>query len=254
MTSTNASLLRTNCNAQTLLAFYCHCAQCYDKKECFTCWPNATAAHQLQRTNASALLSLFLEYSATTRTSASPAGLAMAEREGAAIQCTTTSAWWWASMGRSRWVWLSVCLWFWCTYCRVGAEWNLVCRCENLSAWGWASMGRSRWVWLFVCLWLWCTYRRVGAEWNLVCRCENLSAWWWASIGRSRWVWLSVCLWLWCTYCRVGPGVQICRVGQNRICTPYMYTVYLVVSLPTILYMHRIYKFMVLFNPTKMRT
>jgi hypothetical protein len=212
MTSTNASLLRTNCNAQTLLAFYCHCAQCYDKKECFTCWPNATAAHQLQRTNASALLSLFLEYSATTRTSASPAGLAMAEREGAAIQCTTTSAWWWASMGRSRWVWLSVCLWFWCTYCRV------------------------------------------GAEWNLVCRCENLSAWWWASIGRSRWVWLSVCLWLWCTYCRVGPGVQICRVGQNRICTPYMYTVYLVVSLPTILYMHRIYKFMVLFNPTKMRT
>ena len=212
MTSTNASLLRTNCNAQTLLAFYCHCAQCYDKKECFTCWPNATAAHQLQRTNASALLSLFLEYSATTRTSASPAGLAMAEREGAAIQCTTTSAWWWASMGRSRWVWLSVCLWFWCTYCRVGAEWNLVCRCENLSAWGWASM------------------------------------------GRSRWVWLSVCLWLWCTYCRVGPGVQICRVGQNRICTPYMYTVYLVVSLPTILYMHRIYKFMVLFNPTKMRT
>ena len=212
MTSTNASLLRTNCNAQTLLAFYCHCAQCYDKKECFTCWPNATAAHQLQRTNASALLSLFLEYSATTRTSASPAGLAMAEREGAAIQCTTTSAWWWASMGRSRWVWLSVCLW------------------------------------------IWCTYRRVGAEWNLVCRCENLSAWWWASIGRSRWVWLSVCLWLWCTYCRVGPGVQICRVGQNRICTPYMYTVYLVVSLPTILYMHRIYKFMVLFNPTKMRT
>jgi len=37
------------------------------------------------------------------------------------------------------------------------------------------------------------------------------------------------------------------RVGQNRILTPYM-TVYLVISLPKIPYMHRIY--MVLANPT----
>jgi len=36
------------------------------------------------------------------------------------------------------------------------------------------------------------------------------------------------------------------RVGQNRICTPYM-TVYLVISLPKIPYIHRIY--MVLANP-----
>jgi len=36
------------------------------------------------------------------------------------------------------------------------------------------------------------------------------------------------------------------RVGQNRIYTPYM-TVYLVISLPKILYIHRIY--MVLASP-----
>jgi hypothetical protein len=36
------------------------------------------------------------------------------------------------------------------------------------------------------------------------------------------------------------------RVGQNRINTPYM-TVYLVISLPKIPYIHRIY--MVLANP-----
>jgi hypothetical protein len=41
----------------------------------------------------------------------------------------------------------------------------------------------------------------------------------------------------------------ICRVGQNRIFTPYM-TVYMVISLPKILYTHRIY--MVLANPTYM--
>ena len=39
----------------------------------------------------------------------------------------------------------------------------------------------------------------------------------------------------------------MCRVGQNRIYTPYM-TVYLVTSLPKIPYIHRIY--MVLANPT----
>ena len=37
------------------------------------------------------------------------------------------------------------------------------------------------------------------------------------------------------------------RVGQNRIYTPYM-TVYLVISLPKLPYIHRIY--MVLANPT----
>jgi len=41
--------------------------------------------------------------------------------------------------------------------------------------------------------------------------------------------------------------VQIGRVGQDRIYTPYM-TVYLVITLPQIPYMHRIY--MVLANPT----
>jgi len=40
---------------------------------------------------------------------------------------------------------------------------------------------------------------------------------------------------------------HICRVGQNRIYTPYM-TVYLMISLPKIPYIHRIY--MVLANPT----
>jgi hypothetical protein len=38
----------------------------------------------------------------------------------------------------------------------------------------------------------------------------------------------------------------MCRVGQNCIYTPYL-TVYLVISLPTIPYIHRIY--MVLANP-----
>jgi len=40
---------------------------------------------------------------------------------------------------------------------------------------------------------------------------------------------------------------RMCRVGQNRIYTPYM-TVHLVIFLPKILYTHRIY--MVLANPT----
>ena len=38
------------------------------------------------------------------------------------------------------------------------------------------------------------------------------------------------------------------RVGQSRIYTPYM-TVYMVISLPKLPYIHRIY--MVLANPTK---
>ena len=42
----------------------------------------------------------------------------------------------------------------------------------------------------------------------------------------------------------------MCRVGQNRIYTPYM-TVYLVTSLPKIPYIHRIY--MVLANPNNVR-
>jgi len=42
-------------------------------------------------------------------------------------------------------------------------------------------------------------------------------------------------------------GALITRVGQNRVYTPYM-TVYLVISLLKIPYMHRIY--MVLANPT----
>jgi hypothetical protein len=42
-------------------------------------------------------------------------------------------------------------------------------------------------------------------------------------------------------------GLQMARVGQNRIYTPYM-TVYLVISLPKLLYVNRIY--IVLANPT----
>ena len=38
------------------------------------------------------------------------------------------------------------------------------------------------------------------------------------------------------------------RVGQNRIYTPYM-TVYLVISLPKMPYINRIYIYMVLVNP-----
>jgi len=41
-------------------------------------------------------------------------------------------------------------------------------------------------------------------------------------------------------------SIIIVRVGQNRIYTPYM-TVYLVISLPKLPYIHRIY--MVLANP-----
>jgi len=46
---------------------------------------------------------------------------------------------------------------------------------------------------------------------------------------------------------RVFTNSQIRRVGQNRMYTPYM-TVYLVISLPEIPYIHRVY--MVLANPT----
>jgi hypothetical protein len=43
------------------------------------------------------------------------------------------------------------------------------------------------------------------------------------------------------------PRYRICRVGQNRIYTPYM-TVHLVIFLPKLPYIHRIY--MVQANPT----
>jgi len=58
-----------------------------------------------------------------------------------------------------------------------------------------------------------------------------------------------VCFGLQCpnTFCRQRPGRHMHIVGQNRIYTPYM-TVYLVISLPKMPYMHRIY--MVLANPT----
>ena len=46
---------------------------------------------------------------------------------------------------------------------------------------------------------------------------------------------------------KAGKVSLVCRVGQNRISTPYM-IVYLVISLPKIPYMHCIY--MVLANPT----
>jgi hypothetical protein len=45
----------------------------------------------------------------------------------------------------------------------------------------------------------------------------------------------------------LGEVKHLFRVGQNRIYTPYM-TVYLVISLPKLPYIHRIY--MVLANPT----
>jgi hypothetical protein len=46
--------------------------------------------------------------------------------------------------------------------------------------------------------------------------------------------------------CNDVCGVLIYRVGHNRMYTPYM-TVHLVISLPKLLYIHRIY--MVLANP-----
>jgi len=48
--------------------------------------------------------------------------------------------------------------------------------------------------------------------------------------------------------CQQNPAVMS-RVGQNRICTPYM-TVYLVISLPKILFIHRIRMCMALANPS----
>jgi hypothetical protein len=44
----------------------------------------------------------------------------------------------------------------------------------------------------------------------------------------------------------LDPYIYMPRVGQNRICAPYL-TVYLVISLPKVPYIHRIY--MVLANP-----
>ena len=49
----------------------------------------------------------------------------------------------------------------------------------------------------------------------------------------------------------VPAALIICRVGQDRKYTPYM-TVYLVISLPKIQYIHRMY--MVLANPNYMMT
>jgi len=50
-----------------------------------------------------------------------------------------------------------------------------------------------------------------------------------------------------CLTVLLRPVAHISRVGQNRICTPYM-TAYLMIFLPKIPYIHRIY--MVLANPT----
>ena len=47
-------------------------------------------------------------------------------------------------------------------------------------------------------------------------------------------------------------GCQVCRVGQNRTYTPYIYPAYLVISLPKIPYIHRIS--MGLANPTSMQS
>jgi hypothetical protein len=86
---------------------------------------------------------------------------------------------------------------------------------------------------LFVC----CVYM-------CVCKCASVRA-----SGRVR---ETVCMML--LVCRQGgtamcnvQSTAMCRVGQNRICTPYM-TVYLVVFLPKLPYIHRIC--MVLANPS----
>jgi len=68
---------------------------------------------------------------------------------------------------------------------------------------------------------------------------------------------VSGCRWGWVGVGGAGAGLEekktdayslLFRVGQNRIYTPYM-TVYLMISLPNIPYIHRIY--MVLANPNK---
>ena len=51
----------------------------------------------------------------------------------------------------------------------------------------------------------------------------------------------------WLHFASMHRGLCMCRVGQNRIYTPYT-TVYLVIFLPKIPYIHRIY--MVLADPT----
>jgi len=45
---------------------------------------------------------------------------------------------------------------------------------------------------------------------------------------------------VWCNYEQVSPTPHIYRIGQNRICTPYM-TVYMLVPLLKIPYIHRIH-------------
>jgi len=77
---------------------------------------------------------------------------------------------------------------------------------------------------VYICTYVWCTCAQSTVESKL----------WLASQSK--------CLGL-------TRAIHICRVGQNRIYTPYM-TVYLVISLPKIPYIHRIY--MVLANPTYM--
>ena len=56
----------------------------------------------------------------------------------------------------------------------------------------------------------------------------------------------SVCYVSYITSLQGRPQLSMCRVGRNRIYTPYM-TVYLVISLPKTPHIHRIY--MVLANP-----
>jgi hypothetical protein len=89
-----------------------------------------------------------------------------------------------------------------------------------------------------------------AAELCFVCVCVRMCV---CACVRERtcvYVHVDVCVCLYLCVCSGLSGcIFACRVGQNRIYTPYL-AVHLVISLPNIPYIHRIY--MVMANPIRM--
>jgi hypothetical protein len=155
------------------------------------------------------------------------------------------------------WCYVVFCDVLWCSVVFCGAMWCSVMFYDVL----WCSVMLCNVLWcsVMLCDVLWCSVMLCGVLWCCPCLTWRLMQccrteiatythlWWWQKCDRERGVRQDLCHKLWCsvTSCDV-LWCYVVRVGQSRIYTPYI-TVYTVISLPKIPYIHRMY--MVLANP-----